>query len=441
MPAGGGGPDGGLRWAAGVLGELRAGGGGAELGRALRRLEDPPGGARAGDFLGALLGPPEPALRAGAGGPPGAHPRGLLGTAPPALQARAVVLLRAAAPLLPRSDLHRALAGLAAPQAVAVSPPARALAAAALGELRGEAPAGAAGGPGDDKLPAGLRGLVQRDRGSLPTLPWAHSARLADLRPAAPAGAGPRGEPPAAEPAARAGLEATPAPPCDALEALERALEGGEGGGGGGGRRQDAALEQAAAELLQAGGGPARAPPRPLLEALAHAAGRAPDSCVRLVLEPVLARGGSGHAGCELARALVRDVCSPARPQGRGSEPDQKRARRGVTGGVLDLVLAAVVESPGWPADGRLGLTSDLVSAGAAAGGLSGATVAALAGAVERASLSLGGSDAAQLVKLVAHVVSKLGTQMREHREQLEAAVATTATFLTKPTLQKLRSL
>ena len=234
MPAGGGGPDGGLRWAAGVLGELRAGGGGAELGRALRRLEDPPGGARAGDFLGALLGPPEPALRAGAGGPPGAHPRGLLGTAPPALQARAVVLLRAAAPLLPRSDLHRALAGLAAPQAVAVSPPARALAAAALGELRGEAPAGAAGGPGDDKLPAGLRGLVQRDRGSLPTLPWAHSARLADLRPAAPAGAGPRGEPPAAEPAARAGLEATPAPPCDALEALERALEGGGGGGGGG---------------------------------------------------------------------------------------------------------------------------------------------------------------------------------------------------------------
>ena len=235
MPAGGGGPDGGLRWAAGVLGELRAGGGGAELGRALRRLEDPPGGARAGDFLGALLGPPEPALRAGAGGPPGAHPRGLLGTAPPALQARAVVLLRAAAPLLPRSDLHRALAGLAAPQAVAVSPPARALAAAALGELRGEAPAGAAGGPGDDKLPAGLRGLVQRDRGSLPTLPWAHSARLADLRPAAPAGAGPRGEPPAAEPAARAGLEATPAPPCDALEALERALEGGEGGRGEGG--------------------------------------------------------------------------------------------------------------------------------------------------------------------------------------------------------------
>ena len=104
-------------------------------------------------------------------------------------------------------------------------------------------------------------------------------------------------------------------------------------------------------------------------------------------------------------------------------------------------MLAAVVESPGWPADGRLELTSDLVSAGAAAGGLSGATVAALAGAVERASLSLGGSDAAQLVKLVAHVVSKLGTQVREHREQLEAAVATTATFLTKPTLQKLRSL
>ena len=204
--------------------------------------------------------------------------------------------------------------------------------------------------------------------------------------------------------------------------------------------RNAAALEQAAAELLQAGGGPARAPPRPLLEALAHAAGRAPDSCVRLVLEPVLARGGSGRAGCELARALARDVCSPARPRGRGSEPDQKRARRGVTGGVLDLVLAAVVESPGWPADGRLELTSDLVSAGAAVGGLSGATVAALAGAVERASLSLGGSDAAQLVKLVAHV-SKLGTQVREHREQLEAAVATTDTFLTKPTLQKLRSL
>lgn len=103
-------------------------------------------------------------------------------------------------------------------------------------------------------------------------------------------------------------------------------------------------------------------------------------------------------------------------------------------------MLAAVVESPGWPADGRLELTSDLVSAGAAVGGLSGATVAALAGAVERASLSLGGSDAAQLVKLVAHV-SKLGTQVREHREQLEAAVATTDTFLTKPTLQKLRSL
>jgi len=53
----------------------------------------------------------------------------------------------------------------------------------------------------------------------------------------------------------------------------------------------------------------------------------------------------------------------------------------------------------------------------------------------------LGGSDSAQLVKLVAHVVSKLGTQVREHREQLEAAVATTSTFLTKPTLLQLRAL
>ena len=108
---------------------------------------------------------------------------------------------------------------------------------------------------------------------------------------------------------------------------------------------------------------------------------------------------------------------------------------------MLDGVLTAVVESPGWPADGRLGLTSDLVTAGAAAGGLSGAALAALAGAVERASLILGGSDSLQLVKLVAHVVSKLGTQVREHREQLEAAVATTSTVLTNPTLQKLRAL
>ena len=443
MPVEGG--DGGLLWAAGVLGELRTGGGGAELGRALRRLEEPPRGARAGNFLGALLGPPEPALRAGAGGPPGAHPRGLLGTAPPALQARAVVLLRAAAPLLPRSDLLQALAGLAAPQAVAVSPGARALAAAALAELRGEPPAGAGGGPGEE-LPAGLRGLVQRDRVSLPIFPWAHSARLADLRGAGPADDCPQGELPFAEPAAQMGPEATPAPPRDALEALEAAFE--EEGGGGAGREGrcgglDAALEQAAAELLQEGDGPARAPPRPLLEALTRAAERAPGSCVRLVLEPVLARGGSGRAGCELARALVRDSWSSARPRGRGSEPDQKRARREVVGGalVLDLVLTAVVESPGWPADGRLGLTSDLVTAGAAAGGLSGAALAALAGAVERASLSLGGSDSAQLVKLVAHVVSKLGTQVREHREQLEAAVATTSTFLTKPTLQKLRAL
>ena len=235
MPVEGG--DGGLRWAAGVLGELRTGGGGAELGRALRRLEAPPRGTRAGDFLGALLGPPEPALRAGAGGPPGAHPRGLLGTAPPALQARAVVLLRAAAPLLPQSDLHQALAGLAAPQAVAVSPGARALAAAALAELQGEPPAGAEGGPGEE-LPAGLRGLVQRDRGSLPTLPWAHSARLADLRSAGPAGDGPQVKRPFAEPAVQAGPKETSTPPRDALEALEAALEGegeGEAGGGGGG--------------------------------------------------------------------------------------------------------------------------------------------------------------------------------------------------------------
>ena len=93
-----------LRWAAEVLGELRGRGGPAELARAVRRLQDPPRGARAGDFLGALLGPPELRVRergTGAGRPVEAHgrpmevhPRGLLGTAPPDVQARAVALLR-----------------------------------------------------------------------------------------------------------------------------------------------------------------------------------------------------------------------------------------------------------------------------------------------------------------------------------------------------------
>ena len=437
-----------LRWAAEVLGELRGRGGPAELARAVRRLQDPPRGARAGDFLGALLGPPELRVRSsGAGRPVEVHPRGLLGTAPPDVQARAVALLRIGAPLLPRSDLERALSGLASQ---AANPGPRALAADVLAEVRGTPPAGVAAGPGAE-LPAGLRNYLQRDTASLPTLPWAHSARLSDLLPP-PAtvaadehegdtrGTQSPAEAEASRPAEAAPAEASPAR--GALESLEAALQTR----GPDGRRANdtalvAALELAAAEL-QANDSVQALPPRPLLEALAMAAGTAPEACVRCVLEPMLARGVPGRAECELARALARGA------QGAAVEPQSKRHRgtiedgsRGAAG--LDLVLQAVAESPGWPDGGRLALTGDLVTAAAAADGgdLSSATLAALAVAVERACLTSEGARSAPLVKLVAHLADKLGTRLRPHRGQLEAAVASTSTFLTDATLQKLQAL
>lgn len=433
-----------LRWAAEVLGELRGRGGPAELARAVRRLQDPPRGARAGDFLPALLGPPDLRVRErGTGaGPMELHPRGLLGTTPPDIQARSIALLRIGAPLLPRSDLERALSGLAR-QAATAGP--RALAADALAEVQGTPPAGVASGPGAE-LPDGLRKYLQSDIVSLPTLPWAHSARLSDLLPppataAADEHKGSRGtQPPTSRPSEAASAEASPAR--DALESLELALQTH----GPDGRRANdtalvAALELAAAELQASDS--FQAPPRPLLEALAMAAGTAPEACVRCVLKPMLARGGAGRAECELARALARGA------QGAAVEPQSKRHRGtettddGNRGAGLNLVLQAVAESPGWPGGGRLALTGELVTAAAAAGGgdLSSATLNALAVAVERACLTSEGARSAPLVKLVAHLADKLGARLRPHRGQFEAAVASTSTFLTDATLQKLQAL